>query len=489
MNCRAPPCGKAAAAGAGGTSGTAVYRGRYTLAGIAEIEQLRRRREQAECRRRTRSQQPSEARSTRQASAASRARRDAPNRRALEMRVLVLGGTQFVGRAIVDALLASGHSVTLTNRGQSEPTASDLWGEKVQFIAADRLAAAGTAVDEAGHTKATGDLQELAGQTWDVAIDVNCYLPLAALKSTAALQATVGFYCFISTVSVYDVGHERFSAASTPDGLAALSAAGGLREDAPLLQFSGKADPYAIASQRGSDEELGENSYGALKVLCEEIVKDAYGPAGTLIIRPGIVAGAFDPSGRLSYWPKRVSRGGTTLAPPADAALQFIDAVDLGEWTVRMCESRTSGVFNAVGTQTKGLADRPTFGDVLATCLTLADVEQTRQAIAGSGDLSAGPVEVVHASAEFLSEQGVATFTDLPLWTGALTAENASSQLLFMMSNEAAVHEGLTFRPRDQTLLGALQHGAENKGAWGLPESMEQALVAATRVASPPAKL
>ena len=142
---------------------------------------------------------------------------------------------------------------------------------------------------------------------------------------------------------------------------------------------------------------------GALKVLCEQIVEETFGSANSLIIRPGIVAGAYDPSGRLSYWPKRVSRGGTTLAPPEDAMLQFIDTKDLGEWTVRMCESRTVGIFNAVGTQSEGgLASRPTFGDVLKTCIALADEEQVRQAIAGSGDLSAAPAEVFHADGALL---------------------------------------------------------------------------------------
>jgi NAD(P)-dependent dehydrogenase (short-subunit alcohol dehydrogenase family) len=176
------------------------------------------------------------------------------------MQVLVLGGTQFVGRAIVDALLAAGHSVTLTNRGRSAPTASELWGDRVEFIAADRLASAGTAVDDAGHSRLTGDLQELAGRSWDVAIDVNCYLPLAARKMAVALEPVVGFICFISTVSVYDVDDASFAAASTPDGLAALAAAGGVAEGAPLLPFLGSADPHSLTSQSGSAEELGENS-------------------------------------------------------------------------------------------------------------------------------------------------------------------------------------------------------------------------------------
>ena len=139
------------------------------------------------------------------------------------------------------------------------------------------------------------------------------------------------------------------------------------------------------------------------------------------------------------------------------ARLQWIDAKDLAEFTVSMCEARNTGIYNAVGTQTAGLGSRPTFGELLEVCVGLADQEQVKQAIAGSGDLTAAPLEVVHATAEYLVEEGVTPMTDLPMWPGGLSANTA---WLFMMSNAAAVAAGLKFRSTAETARDALELAA-----------------------------
>ena len=260
---------------------------------------------------------------------------------------------------------------------------------------------------------------------------MNGYLPLALHKSCDKLKDAVDFYCFISTVSVYNED------AVTPESIAAT---GGIDEDGPLLAFGGSADPHTLGTRDSEDEELlGPNSYGALKVICEEVAANAFGDS-LLVIRPGIVAGAWDPTGRLTYWPQRVANGGEVLAPPAEARLQFIDAIDMGEWIVRLCEARTAGIFNAVGTQQgaaegehdrlqttlltglaamcvvramalcAGLDGRPTFGEVLEECVKLADEQQMRDALKGTGDMTKAEPTAVHATAEYLVEAGCRTF-------------------------------------------------------------------------------
>lgn len=227
------------------------------------------------------------------------------------MRVLVLGGTGFVGRHMVEAALARGDDVTLFNRGQTAP---DLF-PGAELLRGDRR----------------GDLRALRdGGPWDAAIDVTGYRPEEVTASSQLLADRVGHLTFISTVSVYDD----------------VSRAG-VDEDAPLAPLTG-AD--------------GWEDYGALKALCEQAVHDAL-PSRALIVRPGIVAGPHDPTNRFSAWVAHVARGGRVLAPgAAERPVQLIDARDLAAFVLELTAARATGVFNAVGAEL-------TWGELLDACI------------------------------------------------------------------------------------------------------------------------
>jgi len=217
------------------------------------------------------------------------------------MRILVLGGTKFLGRAIVDAALGRGDTLTLFNRGKTNPGLFP----GVETVIGDR----------------TVDLSPLDGRDWDAVIDVACYEPEVARLSAAAFANRTGRYVFVSTVSVY----------------ASQSTRAAQHEDAPVAQL------------REGATEL-EEVYGPKKAICERIVLDAYGDRA-LVGRPGLIVGPHDPTDRFPYWPRRIARGGRVLAPgdPANLA-QFIDVRDLASWLTDACHADRDGVFNLTGT-------------------------------------------------------------------------------------------------------------------------------------------
>jgi len=214
------------------------------------------------------------------------------------LRVLMLGGTGFIGPHFVQALTAGGHTVTLFNRGKRDPDAK----QGVEQLLGDR----------------NGDLKSLEGRDWDVVIDNSGYTPNQVQLSTDLLRKRSQHYVFISSIAVYD----NFQ--GPPIG-----------EDHKLA---------AIGNMR-TDKLEGEN-YGPLKVLCEAVVEKAYGKHAN-IIRPTYIAGPGDFSDRFTYWPVRVSQGGEMLAPGTpDDPIQFIDVRDLADF-VRLCaEKRIAGRYN-----------------------------------------------------------------------------------------------------------------------------------------------
>lgn len=235
------------------------------------------------------------------------------------MKILILGGTVFVGRHLVVAALSAGHVVTIFNRGQTNP---GLFPD-VEEIHGDR----------------TKDLGALAGRRWDAVIDAAGYLPRVVHMSVEALSASVDHYTFISTISVLANFREP-----------------GMDESAPLGRL---ADP--------TTEEVTGDAYGPLKALCEETV-EAVMPGRVLVVRPGLIVGPDDPTDRFTYWPARIERGGEVLAPVGpELETQIIDVRDLAEWTIRMVEAKETGVFNATGP-----AAPLTLGEVFDTCRTVS---------------------------------------------------------------------------------------------------------------------
>jgi 2'-hydroxyisoflavone reductase len=239
------------------------------------------------------------------------------------MRILVLGGTRFAGRAIVDAALGRGDTVTLFNRGKTDPGLYP----GLETVIGDR----------------TAGLSGLDGREFDAVIDVACYDPAVARLSAEAFRDRAGRYVFVSSVSVYA------SQATTEDQL----------EDSPVAEL--KPDLPAFP-----------DNYGANKALCEGIVREVYGDRA-LIGRPGLITGPHDPTDRFPYWPRRIAAGGRVLAPgdPVDLT-QVIDVRDLAAFLLDACHRERGGVYNLTG------APRP-FGILLDLCrtATYSDAELT----------------------------------------------------------------------------------------------------------------
>lgn len=214
------------------------------------------------------------------------------------MKILILGGTRFVGRHLTDAALARGHQVTLFNRGRSNPT---LFAE-VTRLQGDR----------------DGGLDVLKGRKWEAVIDTCGYVPRLVRASAELLADVVEHYTFISSISVYADPSKR-----------------GIDEDSPLGRLTDEAT-----------EEVTGATYGPLKVLCEQVAEAAM-PGQLLTIRPGLIVGPYDGYQCFPYWPVRVAQGGEVLAPGnPDKRLEFIDCRDMAEWIVRMVEARRTGIYN-----------------------------------------------------------------------------------------------------------------------------------------------
>jgi 2'-hydroxyisoflavone reductase len=217
------------------------------------------------------------------------------------MRILIIGGTRFLGRHLVESALARSHSVTLFNRGKSNP---DLFPQ-LETILGDR----------------EHDVNRLKGRIWDAVIDVAGYLPRIVRLSAEVLEPSVSRYVFISSISVYD----NFVKV-------------GIDESDPV----GKIEDETV-------EEITGETYGPLKALCEKAVQDIFGERA-LIVRPGLIVGPHDPTDRFTYWPVRVARGGDVLAPEKpEAPIQIVDVRDLADFIIKLIQDNASGVYNATG--------------------------------------------------------------------------------------------------------------------------------------------
>ena len=222
-------------------------------------------------------------------------------------KILVLGGTGYIGPHLVENMLSRGHTVTLFNRGQTKPGLFP----NVEKLIGDRNTPDGHAA--------------LKGRKWDVVYDIPTGTPKWIVDAAAVLKGNVSQYVYVSSTAAY-----KDFTASYPD------------ENSPE-QIPAPID--------GPDAAKAE--YGPRKVRCEMLVRDAYG-SGATIIRPGLIVGPGDLTDRFTYWPVRIERGGEIMAPgKLDDPAQWIDVRDLTEWMVRLGESGTGGTFNAVGPRTK----------------------------------------------------------------------------------------------------------------------------------------
>jgi len=318
------------------------------------------------------------------------------------VRLLVLGGTKFLGRAAVEAALARGHEVTLFNRGETNP---DLFPE-TEKLRGDR----------------EHDLDALDGRSWDAVVDPSGYLP-GAVRASAEKLADSGFYVFVSSLSAYA---DRSKTMSEGDAVEQL---GDMPDDRLLEDYS---------------------NYGALKALSEQAVAETF-PDRHANVRPGLIVGPHDQTGRFTYWPHRVALGGRVVAPaPPEERVQFIDVRDLADWMVGLCERGDGGELNAVNPGVSWL-------HLLETCR----------------DVSGSDAKFVWIDGKFLLDQDVGQWMELPLWI-----EDEADKGLHRADITRATQTGLTHRPLADTVAATLEL-AETTEAAGLSPEREAALLEA----------
>ena len=304
------------------------------------------------------------------------------------LRILILGGTGFTGPFQVRYALSRGHKVTVFNRGKTHPGELP---EGVEQLIGDR----------------NGRVNALKDRQWDVAVDNPTTLPAWVRDAGQILNGNVERYIFISTISVY---------ADVKDGA---------DENAPLQKYDG---PDAFKETLEAMKASGYKTYGPLKALSEKEAEKWF-PGKTLVIRPGLIVGPGDETDRFTYWPVRIDRSGKVLAPgtPSDP-MQFIDARDLAEWTIRMAENRETGIYNATGP-----AKPLTIGDMLG----------------GIKDALGSNANFIWVNIDFLKQQKVEAWSDMPVWAGDELG-------LARTSISRALGKGLTFRPLGDTARDTL---------------------------------
>ncbi len=350
------------------------------------------------------------------------------------MNLLILGGTQFIGRHLTEAALTAGHNVTLFNRNRR---GAGLFSD-VETLVGDRQ----------------GDVSALAGKTWDAVIDTSAYTPLAARRTAELLQNAVEHYTFVSSVSVYRDFSEAGIDENAPVGTIT-------DEEAAAAETTERPDTGTVAAAYGP-------KYGPLKVRCERVVEEIF-PGRTLVVRPGLVVGPYDYSDRFTYWVRRVGLAGKdwateVLAPgtPGQRA-QFIDARDLAAWMLDATVAGVTGTFNATGPDYA-----LSFGDFLETTRRVLNED----------------AEFVWMENTFLLEHGLEPALlmpwhppeALPGWEG-----------FYQLDIGRAVANGLRFRPLEETIRDTFAWDDTRGGGEllaGITAEREAALLAAWRTAS-----
>jgi 2'-hydroxyisoflavone reductase len=334
------------------------------------------------------------------------------------MRLLILGGTGFIGPHQVRYALARGHHVTIFNRGHQK----EAWAGSVDKLVGDR----------------NGDLNVLEGRDWDACIDNPTTLPVWVRDAARVLKGHVGQYVFISTISVYAANDEAAD------------------ETAPLVAYKGDDPMTETIKSLNANRRL----YGPLKALSEKEVLAQYGEAASTIIRPGLIVGPGDETDRFTYWPVRLARGGEILAPgDGSDPVQFIDARDLAEWTIRVAEQRVIGVFNASG--------------------PVPPITMHQMLAATAEGIHVDP-RLVWAPAPFLKANGVSAWADMPVWIPS----QGETFGFHRRDIRRAIAQGLSYRPLPLTVADTLAwyhtfpSGRRSKLRAGLTPEREAELLA-----------
>lgn len=313
------------------------------------------------------------------------------------MKILILGGTVFLGRQLVNAAKERNHTITLFNRGIHNP---DIFPE-VERILGDRK----------------DDLSALKGRTFDLVIDTSGHIPGDVRKSAQILKNSAGHYTFTSSISAY----KNFSV-------------NGIDENSETC----------ILTDGNADTMTMEN-YGALKVLCENEVADAFDNRA-LNIRPGLIVGENDWSDRFTYWIHRINKGGNVLVPDAkNENIQFIDVKDLAQWIIQMAENGKHGLYNATGPDYK-----LNWENFISECMEFSDKE----------------TKINWVSEKFILDENVAPWTEIPMWIPK------EDQGVNNVNISKALNDGLTFRLLKETLNDTLNF-SRSRGSYELRSGLK----------------
>lgn len=289
------------------------------------------------------------------------------------MKILIIGGTKFLGRSLVEIALAKGHEITLFNRGKTNP---DLFPE-VECLKGDR----------------DSDLKPLQSRKWDAVVDTCGYVPRIVKKSAELLADSIEHYTYISSISAYADFRK------------------------PELDESS----LLATIENETVEQVTDETYGPLKVLCEKAVEQAM-PGRVLVLRPGLIVGPYDQSDRFTYWPVRVRSGGEVLAPsPSHEQIQFIDARDLAEFILIMVEKRQTDVYNCTGP------------DYMLTM---------KQFLGECDNIFGSKASFTWVSEKFIMKNGI----NLPLWI------SEEGKGIYQVNCRKAIDAGLSFRPYTDTI-------------------------------------
>lgn len=304
------------------------------------------------------------------------------------LRILILGGTAFLGPAQVEYALARGHTVTLFNRGRTNP---HLFPD-VEKLVGDR---------------AEPDYSALEGREWDAVIDNSANVASWLDDATARLKDSAGRYLFVSSISAFKD-----------------NSALGMTEDGPVFTEEDYAE--AVASGAGPGVAFGPN-----KAQAERLTFRAFGDRG-IVVRPGLIVGPMDNSGRFTYWPVRIDRGGEVLAPGDGTDLtQIVDVRDLSQFMVHLLEQEATGTYNATGPESP---------------LTMAEMLSAIRAVTST------PVTITWVEAEFLREHQVGAWMEMPCWV------YPSPEMAGFSAYDCtkAINAGLAFRPLAETARDTL---------------------------------